>query len=192
MEQLMTTPKQNKQLNEGLRKGDLYDLIDPNISIDRYKSKMGDDDQIVVVSLKAMHKEAAKDLVDFIESGYEWVLDANESPATDEKGKVTVFVEFERRTSLIERILTLTDEITRLTGDTEWTFTYYKGEAPIPLTAESLEMIPDSPKKYRHRLMQEQELDSVMVTAGLDPSNRYKKTPQDKDMSFLQVLAGVK
>ena len=63
----MTTPKQNKQLNEGLRKGDLYDLIDPNISIDRYKSKMGDDDQIVVVSLKAMHKEAAKDLVDFID-----------------------------------------------------------------------------------------------------------------------------
>ena len=182
----------SKSLLEGLKKNDLEDLVEPMISIDRYQSKMGEDDQILVIAFKALDERSAKDLVEFIESGYEWVLDANQSPATDQKGKVTVFVEFERRTSLIERILTLTDEITRLTGDTEWTFTYYKGEAPIPLTAESLEMIPDSPKKYRHRLMQEQELDSVMVTAGLDPSNRYKKTPQDKDMSFLQVLAGVK
>ena len=186
------TIHQKSKLLEGLQNGDLADLVEPIISIDRYRSKMGEDDQILVIAFKVQDKSSGKDLVEFIETGYEWVLDANLSPATDHKGKVTVFVEFERRTSLIERILTLTDEITRLTGDTEWTFTYYKGEAPIPLTAESLEMIPDSPKKYRHRLMQEQELDSVMVTAGLDPSNRYKKTPQDKDMSFLQVLAGVK
>ena len=187
----MTTQTKNK-LNEGLNYGDLNDTIDPVFSIDRYRSKMGDDDNIVVVAFKTLHADAARDLVEFIESGYDWVLDANASPATDEKGKVTVFVEFERRTSLIERILTLTDEINRLTVDIEWTFTYYKGEAPILLTAESLESIPDSPKKYRNKLMQEQELDNVMVTAGLDPTNRYKKTPQDKDMSFLQGLAGVK
>ena len=40
--------------------------------------------------------------------------------------------------------------------------------------------------------MQEQELDNMMMTAGLDPTKRYKKTPEDKDMSFLQTLAGVK
>ena len=187
----MTTQMKSK-LFEGLTGGDLENLVDPNISIDRYQSKMGEDDQILVLAFKVQDTRSAADLVEFIESGYDWVLDANASPATDEKGKVTVFVEFERRTSLIERILTLTDEINRLTVDIEWTFTYYKGEAPIPLTAESLESIPDSPKRYRQKLMQEQELDNVMVTAGLDPTNRYKKTPQDKDMSFLQGLAGVK
>ena len=35
-------------------------------------------------------KEAPTDLVEFIESGYDWILDANQVP-TDEKGKVTVF-----------------------------------------------------------------------------------------------------
>ena len=188
----MTTQMTKSKLFEGLVAGDLEHLVDPNISIDRYQSKMGEDDQILVIAFKVQDTRSASDLVEFIESGYEWVLDANASPATDEKGKVTVFVEFERRTTLIDRILTLTDEINRLTVDTDWTFTYYKGEAPTPLTAESLEMIPNSPLRYRQRLMQEQELDNVMVTAGLDPTNRYKKTPQDKDMSFLQGLAGVK
>ena len=188
----MTIQKKKSKLVEGLVAGDLKDLVNSNISIDRYQSKMGEDDQILVIAFKVQDTKSAADLVEFIESGYDWVLDANASPSTDEKGKVTVFVEFERRTTLIDRILTLTDEINRLTVDTEWTFTYYKGEAPIPLTAEELEMIPDSPRKYRQRLMQEQELDNVMVTAGLDPTNRYKKTPQDKDMSFLQGLAGVK
>jgi hypothetical protein len=189
MEQLMTTPKQNKQLNEGLRKGDLYDLIDPNISIDRYKSKMGDDDQIVVVGLKAMHKEAAKDLVDFIESGYEWVLDANESPATDEKGKVTVFVEFNRRTTATDRLLELLSDLDHLTTKMDWTFSYYKNEYPLEVTEENLKIIPKSPKAYRDRLMQEQELDNMMMQAGLDPSKRYAKAPEDKDISFIQSIA---
>ena len=187
----MTTQKKNK-LNEGLNYGDLNDTIDPVFSIDRYRSKMGDDDNIVVVAFKTLHAEAAKDLVEFIESGYDWVLDANASPATDEKGKVTVFVEFERRTSLQRRIVELIEGLTKLCHDTDWKFTYYKGEAPMAITSEGLDVVPQSPKAYRRKLMQEQELDNVMVTAGLDPTNRYKKTPQDKDMSFLQGLAGVK
>ena len=87
---MTTSTKQNKKLFEGLSKGDLNELIDKK-SIDRYKSKMGDDDGIVVLGFKVLHKEAPTDLVEFIESGYDWILDANQSPATDEKGKVTVF-----------------------------------------------------------------------------------------------------
>lgn len=188
----MTTQKKSKKLLEGLRKNDLEGLVDSKLSIDRYRSKMGEDDQILVLAFKVQHAGAGKDLVEFIETGYKWVLDANMSPSTDADGKVTVFVEFERRTSLIERILELTDEIINLTGPMNWAFTYYKNESPIDLNKENLQDIPDSPKRYRQKLMQEQELDNVMVTAGLDPANRYKKTPQDKDMSFLQALAGVK
>lgn len=49
----MTTQK--NKLNEGLNYGDLNDTIDPVFSIDRYRSKMGDDDNIVVVAFKTMH-----------------------------------------------------------------------------------------------------------------------------------------
>ena len=187
----MTTQTKNK-LNEGLNYGDLNDTIDPVFSIDRYRSKMGDDDNIVVVAFKTLHADAARDLVEFIESGYDWVLDANASPATDEKGKVTVFVEFERRTSLQRRIGELIEGLTQLSNDTDWKFTYYKGESPMPITREGLDVVPQSPKAYRRKLMQEQELDAMMEASGLDPTQRYKKSPQDKDLSFLQALAGVK
>lgn len=188
----MTTPKTKSKLLEGLRKHDLEELVEPNISIDRYRSKMGEDDQIVVLALKVQDANSGRDLVEFIETGYEWVLDANMSPATDEKGMVTIFVEFERRTDLVDRILELTEELNNITGKMDWGFTYYKGSKPQSLTKENLDIVPTSPRAYRQRLMQEQELDAVMVTAGLDPSKRYEKTPQDKDLSFLQTLAGVK
>jgi hypothetical protein len=186
----MTTQK--NKLFENLRKDDLFDLVDNNIEIDRYRSKMGDDDDIVVLAFKALHQDAAKDLVDFVETGYEWVLDANTSPATDSKGKVTVFVEFERRTSLVDRIIELTDDISKLCSNEYWTFTYYKSEAPLDVTVENLKLIPNSPREYRKKLMQEQEMDNMMMSAGLDPTNRYKKTIEDKDISFLKALANIK
>lgn len=190
----MTTPtKQNKKLFEGLRKGDLNELIDKNISIDRYKSKMGDDDNIVVLGFKVLHKDAATDLVEFIESGYDWILDANQSPATDEKGKVTVFVEFNRRTNAPDKVLELLSEVNHVIGEKlNWTFSYYKNEYPMDVNEENLAVIPRSPKEYRDRLMQEQELDNMMMAAGLDPAKRYKKAPKDKDTSFLQSIAQIK
>ena len=190
----MTTPtKQNKKLFEGLRKGDLNELIDNNVSIDRYKSKMGDDDGIVVLGFKVMHKEAATDLVEFIESGYDWILDANQSPATDEKGKVTVFVEFNRRNNAPDKIMELLSEVNHVIGEKlNWTFSYYKNEYPLEVNKENLKVIPRSPKEYRDRLMQEQELDNMMMAAGLDPTKRYKKAPKDKDTSFLQSIAQIK
>ena len=190
----MTTPtKQNKKLFEGLSKGDLNELIDNNVSIDRYKSKMGDDDGIVVLGFKVMHKEAATDLVEFIESGYDWILDANQSPATDEKGKVTVFAEFNRRNNAPDKIMELLSEVNHACGEKlNWTFSYYKNEYPLEVNEENLKVIPEVPKEYRDRLMQEQELDNMMMAAGLDPTKRYKKAPKDKDTSFLQSIAQIK
>jgi hypothetical protein len=188
----MTTQNPKNKLFEGLRNGDLFDLIDPTVTIDRFKSKMGEDDQVVVLGFKAMHKEAAKDLVEFIESGYEWVLDANQSPATDDRGKVTVFVEFNRRTNSPNKIVELLGDLNHLTKEQDWQFAYYKNEYPLPVTEENLKVIPTSPKAYRNRLMQEQELDDMMMQAGLDPNKRYRKAPKDKDTSFIQSLANIK
>ena len=49
---------------------------------------MGDDDNIVVLGFKVLHKEAATDLVEFIESGYDWILDANQVPQLMKKAKL--------------------------------------------------------------------------------------------------------
>ena len=69
----------NNQLNENLEEGDLKRLVHDELHIDEYKSKMGDDADVCVISFKVAGKEPAIDLVSFIEKGYDWVLDADGS-----------------------------------------------------------------------------------------------------------------
>ena len=61
----------------GLQQGDLIDLVLPVFEVDSFKSKMGDDEDIVVVSFSLKEQNAANDLVDFIEKSYNFVLDAD-------------------------------------------------------------------------------------------------------------------
>ena len=49
----------------GLRQSDLEFTVDPVFEIDSYKSKMGDDEDIVVLSFSVNGEQPAKDLVNF-------------------------------------------------------------------------------------------------------------------------------
>ena len=73
-------------LFEGLEQGDLKRLIHPELHIDEFKSKLGDDADVVVASFKVDNKEPANDLVNFIEKGYDWVLDADVSSGEMDDG----------------------------------------------------------------------------------------------------------
>ena len=53
--------------------GDLDRLVIPEMHIDEFKSRMGDDADVIVLSFKLKDKEPANDLMMFIERGYEWV-----------------------------------------------------------------------------------------------------------------------
>ena len=64
------------KLNEGLRRGDLDKYVSETFSIDRYSSKMGEDSDIVVLGFTVKDKMPATDLMEFIETGYTFVLDA--------------------------------------------------------------------------------------------------------------------
>ena len=61
----------------GLIAGDLKHLVYDIFEIDSFKSKMGDDKNIVVMSLSARTKETANDLMNILEQGYPFVLDAD-------------------------------------------------------------------------------------------------------------------
>ena len=52
----------------GLRQSDLEFTVDPVFEIDSYKSKMGDDEDIVVLSFSVNGEQPAKDLVNFVET----------------------------------------------------------------------------------------------------------------------------
>ena len=55
---------------------DLEGRIEDTIHFDEYKPKMGTDENIVVATIKVLGKEPAKDLENFIEKGYDWIIDA--------------------------------------------------------------------------------------------------------------------
>jgi hypothetical protein len=55
-------------------------LLKPTVHVDEFSSKMGDDDDVVVVSFFVRYAQAAKDLMMWFEKGYVFVLDAVRSP----------------------------------------------------------------------------------------------------------------
>ena len=128
--------------------GDLQDLIDPIFEVDAFKSKMGDDEDIVVVSFTVNETNAAKDLVDFIEKGYDFVLDADSTPGEIDNGKYKVFVEIERNKGVAENIMELLDGVGKISFVQNFRYRYHKGFQSKDATVENLGNIPTDTTAY--------------------------------------------
>src|SRR4051812_17266068 len=103
-----------RKLTESLRAGDLDDLVSDVFTVDQYKSKMGEDKDIVVLGFHVREKFPATDLMEFIEKGYSFILDADMSPGEENDGKYQVFVEMERTTSLPKQLKELLSGVGQL------------------------------------------------------------------------------
>lgn len=192
----------NRSLNENLEAGDLKRLINSKLHIDEYKSKMGGDADVCVVSFKVGGKEPSTDLVSFIEKGYDWVLDADVSSGEKEGGDYLVFVEAARTQKLPEQIYQLIDDVTNLTEQdiAEWELYNSKAKRYIPLTKENLARItPLTPEKYKLafpadvKADEEQEkqdkMDKLKMQAGIDVTT---KAPVNAHTDSIRVAAGLK
>ena len=62
-----------QQLNEGLRSGDLRNYVSEVFTVDRYSSKMGEDQDVVVLGFRVREKNPAIDMMEFIEKGYPFI-----------------------------------------------------------------------------------------------------------------------
>ena len=100
----------------GLVANDLKDRITPNVDFDEFSAKVGTDDDIVVASFKVLGQDAAVDLENFLEKGYEWIIDAETSPGEIEDGYYLVFVEAERRTSYPNNFMSMIGDLENLTS----------------------------------------------------------------------------
>ena len=103
-------------VNEGLKAGDLEGVVSKRFSVDQFKSKMGDDRNIMVLAFTVDGMAPAKDLERFAETGYKEVLDADATPGTLEDGKHKVFVEFARVESVDQHIRKFLDDLKKLTN----------------------------------------------------------------------------
>ena len=108
-----------------LQRHDLRDLVDDVLEIDSFKSKMGDDKDIITVSVSTLSRESAQDLTNFFERGYTFVLDADTTTSEQADGTYKVFVELERNKHAGDNIMELADGMSNLTGLDKFRFRYY-------------------------------------------------------------------
>jgi hypothetical protein len=141
--------QKHQQLNEGLRAEDLKDLVHPIFEVDTYRSKMGEDRDVCVVSFQVRDRSPANDLMEFIEKGYHFVLDADISSGENENGEYSVFVELNRSPQLAEEIRELMYGVKKVTGIKEFKFKYHKEGALREVNDENLKSaIPLTPGEY--------------------------------------------
>jgi hypothetical protein len=85
---------------------------------------MGEDRDVCVLSFTVKDRNPAKDLMEFIEKGYNFVLDADVSSGENADGEYLVFVELNRNPKLAENIKELEYGISKLTNIENFKFKF--------------------------------------------------------------------
>ena len=174
-------------LCEALEYKDMEGQIKPTLHIDEFASKMGDDDDIIVASFFVRSQQAARDLMNWFEKGYDWVMDADVSPGEIAPGRYLVYIEMRRRTAAGARLADAVQDLETLTELTPSAWTMHYGDQTVPFSQEIFDrLVPLSPKEYRAR--KEQDLNEMRSAAGLDTVPMFER---DRDMRQLQSAAGI-
>ena len=176
-------------LFESLEFKDMEGLLKPTIHVDEFSSKMGDDDDIIVVSFFVRDEQAAKDLMNWFEKGYDFVLDADRSPGEIRPGRYLVYVELRRRSTAGNNVETLLNDLNTLTefeDSSAWTM-HYKNKS-IPFSRDAFDAtVPLTPRAYRERY--EKDLNEVRIAAGMPVVTTYD--PTDRALQTIQSAAGI-
>jgi hypothetical protein len=136
-------------ITESLKANDLRHFVNKVFTIDSFKSKIGDDIDVVVLCFEVDDEDPAKDLENFIEMGYDFVLDADVSPGETDDGNYKVFVEIERGRHAAEQIREILDGVEKLSGISDFRFRYFKSFKSQEATEENLAAaIPTNKEAY--------------------------------------------
>jgi hypothetical protein len=167
-----------------------------------------------VICEKEQGKESVDNISDlvkiqeqFIEKGYNFVLDADISSGENKDGEYSVFVEISRSDKLAEHIEELTYGVKKLTGLDEFKFKYYKQTHVHEVNTDNLKSkIPSSVNEYKEfvnrnktedvkrffskTLMDDFKLDGNMITIT-KPFGSKIQLEMVKDGDAASILEGV-
>ena len=130
-------------------------MVHPTFKVDTYRSKMGEDKDVCVLTFEVRDRQPAKDLMEFLEKGYSFVLDSDVSSGENEDGEYYVFVELSRNPKLAENIKEIMYGVRKLTGIDDFKFKYFKDETLHDVTEETLRnIIPESASTYEGMMNQ--------------------------------------
>jgi hypothetical protein len=177
-----------ESLLEGLQYKDLDGIMKSTIHVDEFSSKMGDDEDIIVLSFFVRDKQAARDLMSWFEKGYDFVLDADVSPGEIITNRYLVYVEIRRRSAAARNVYEMIDDLSTLTEfDPEDWIIHYQGKQS-PFSEETFaKIIPLTPDAYR--VSHESDLNEIREAAGLPPKKIYKTTRPE--IEELKAAAGI-
>ena len=113
-------------INESLQEHDLRNFLSNIVTIDSYKSKIGDDQDVIVICFTVDSEDPAKDLENFIEMGYNFVLDADVTSGETDDGTYKVFVEIERGRHAPNQIREILDGVEKISQIDNFRFRYFK------------------------------------------------------------------
>lgn len=183
-----SNPVNSNSLLEGLQFKDLDGMMKPTIHVDEFSSKMGEDQDIIVVSFFVRSKESGKDLMSWFERGYDFVLDADISPGEIKPNRFLVYVEMRRRSTAPQQLQQLIHDLNTLTEyePDDWVM-HYDGKE-IPWSEEAFaNTVPLTPEAYRKN--SDQDLNEMRLAAGLTPKKIYNPSSLVKS---LQSMAGIR
>lgn len=162
------------RLNEGLDYHDMKGQIDPKVSVDEYAAKMGEDSEIVTLTFIVKSKEAAKDLVSWLEIGYDYILDASVSDGELEPGKWLVFVEMKRRSNVPEKIIQILKDLETLTDRDVKDYVLKINDEEYDAEEGMLKQVMIlSPNQYKKEKGEDEELNEMRNIAGLKTKNVF-------------------
>ena len=191
----LSTPRINNDMankdniTESFEVNDLHLVLEPKIHVDQYSSKIGKDDEICVLSFLVNDRQAAIDLVDFFEKGYDFIIDADISASEIKPGSYLVFVELLRRARIIPQIFKIISDLNAASGlnRKDWKFQYVTDENYYPLTKENIkEHVPLSAKIYRETVIE--PIDEMKKLSGIGINEHINK---DMAIQTLQHAAGI-
>lgn len=183
----------SKILNEGFDHHDLVGILLPTLSIDMYAAKMGSDDEIVTLAFTIKGEQASQDFVDWLERGYDYILDSQVSEGEVTRGKFLVFAEMNRRSSVPERIIEILEDLETLTDMKIGEWTIEIGDDEIrPGVEEIKKRLILSPHQYRdnEEMQKESGLNEMREAAGL-PLQKIFKNEKDSLLKDYLAKAGL-
>lgn len=178
----------NKILNEGLRHGDLVNFVSNQFTVDHYRSKMGEDKDVVVIGFRVKEKHPAIDLMEFIEKGYKFILDGDMSAGEEHDGQYQVFVEIERTPKLPGQMRELLSGVGQLCDCYDWKFRYQKSKNFLDFSEQTvLENIPLTPFDYEQKIL---EMKNSDLSEFFDQGVTEVILEADNTIKFTKPFAG--
>jgi hypothetical protein len=175
-------------LNESLQAKDLRDLVKKVFEIDNFKSKIGRDEDVVTLSFTVDQEDPAKDLENFFEMGYSFILDADCSPGETDDGTYKVYVEIERTRHIADHIMELIEGVQKLTGLEDMRFRYFKNFKSHEATLENLKNIVPSDKASYDIATERNQLDNFQEFFKNSYADEIKLL--DESISFKRTYSG--